>query len=243
MLTTVAEQTLDEFLKPTFFIDSDAESIIEYASRACDGAKSEKEKAINLFNAVRDDISYDLFGLEINPNYMKASYILEKGSGYCVSKALVLAACARVIGIPCRLGFADVINHLNPPKMQEFMLTNVFAFHGFAELLLDGKWVKATPSFDSRLCEKSGYIKPEFDGVNDTVYPAFNKAGERHMEYISYYGSFSDIPLVDLMDSVYKYYPHFCDESITLESLFINADLDYEAIVANNEITHFPYTR
>ena len=239
---TVVDQELEVFLKPTFFINSDSEAITDYTKAICNDSMSDVEKAIALFYAVRDDIKYDLFGYEMNPNYMQASYILEKGSGYCVSKSIVFAACARAAGVPCRLGFADVVNHLNPGRLHEFMRTNIFAFHGYAELLLDGRWVKATPSFDARLCEKAGYFKPEFDGYNDTTYPAFNKAGQRHMEYISYYGSYSDVPVEDLLASVHRHYPHFCgDSGLTVEMLFIEAELDYQTIIAESDIIHTPY--
>lgn len=222
----------DRYLQPTFFVDSDSESIRNYAETACRNAKSVKEKAIALFYAVRDDIRYDLFGFEIKLNYMKASYILQKGSGYCVSKALVLAAAARAVGVPSRLGFANVINYLNPESLSGLLRTNVFAFHGFAELYIDGRWVKATPSLDSALCEKMGYVKPEFDGVHDTVYPERNLAGEPHMEYVHFYGSYPDLPIEDLVRSVETYYPHFFSgKKIDVRDYASAQGLAYEIVV------------
>lgn len=221
------------YLTPTFFIDFDSAGIRDYAHDACQGVHTDRERAIRLFYAVRDDIKYDLFGYEINPLYMKASNILKKGTGYCVSKGLVLCAAARAVGIPARMGFADVINHLNPGKIDELLQTNVFAFHGFAELYIDGRWVKATPSFDRELCEKSGYYVPEFDGIHDTTYPAFNMKGEKHMEYVHYYGSFSDLPAYALLDSVKKHYPHFFAGGIevTVDTLVRDAGLDIREVV------------
>ena len=52
----------------------------------------------------------------------------------------VLAAAARVLGVPARLGFADVRNHLTSPRLREMMNTDVFAYHGYTELLIDGRW-------------------------------------------------------------------------------------------------------
>jgi len=230
------------YLKSTFFIDSNTVEIADYANEACRGAYTDREKAIRLFYAVRDDIKYDLFGYEINPQYMKASNILKKGSGYCVSKGLVLAAAVRAVGIPARMGFADVINHLNPGKIDELLQTNVFAFHGFAELYLDGTWVKATPSFDRGLCEKLGYYIPEFDGIHDTTYPAYNKKGEKHMEYVYYYGSFPDLPVYNLLDSVKKYYPHFfaADMDVTVDSLVREAGLDILEVAPERNLLCIP---
>ena len=41
------------------------------------------------------------------------SATLARGYGFCVNKAVLLAALARAVGIPARLGFADVRNHLS----------------------------------------------------------------------------------------------------------------------------------
>lgn len=231
----------DEFLKSTFFIDSDSHEIMEYARSVCQGITDARQKAIALFYAVRDDIRYDIFGFEVHLNYMKASYILQKQSGYCVSKALVLAAAARAEGIPSRLGFADVINHLSPGKLHEMMRTNIFAYHGFAELFIDGRWVKATPSLDAGLCEKMGYVKPEFDGIRDTVYPEKNLKGERHMEYVKFYGSYPDLPIEDLIRSVETHYPHFFNGmSISARKLALSQKLDYNHVVPYSNMPPVP---
>lgn len=231
----------DKYLTPTFFLDSDSSRIKNYAAGVAEPGRNEQEKAILLFNAVRDDIVYDLFGYEVDLNYMKASCILDKASGYCVSKALVLASCARSVGIPARLGFADVINHLMPKKLLDLMRTEVFAFHGFAELFINGRWVKATPSFDSRLCEKMGYFRPEFDGVNDTVYPSYDKQGNRHMEYVHYYGSYPDLPVEDLMASVRDYYPHFFGgEKLDGRYMSRLQGIDYDIIVPDKDMKPVP---
>lgn len=241
-MTMTSSEDFELYLKPTFFIDSDSVEIADYAHDACRGAYTDREKAINLFYAVRDDIKYDLFGYEINPMFMKASNILKKATGYCVSKGLVLAAACRAVGIPARMGFADLINHLNPQKISELLQTDVFAFHGFTEIYIDGKWVKATPSFDRGLCEKSGYYIPEFDGIQDTTYPAFNKKGERHMEYVHFYGSFPDLPVYALLDSVKTHYPHFFsgDSDVTIENLIREAGLEFHDVVPEKNLLCIP---
>lgn len=236
----VAEQKLDVYLEPTFFIDSDSPEIIEYAKLACGDAETNMNKAIRLFYAVRDDIRYDVFGFEISPSYLKASYILKKSSGYCVSKAIVLASVARAVGIPSRLGFADVVNHLNPGKLQEFLQTDIFAFHGFTELYLNEKWVRATPSFDYHLCKKNGYFVPEFNGIDDTKYPAFDINGTRHMEYVAYHGSYSDLPVEEFLNSVTKHYPHFFPQGITAKSIIEDAGLKYTDVIRNDKLEYSP---
>src|SRR5574341_322846 len=65
-------------------------------------------------------------------------------------------AVARVVGIPARVGYADVRNHLSTPKLRELVGGDLFVWHGYAELHLEGRWVKATPAFNLTLCERFG---------------------------------------------------------------------------------------
>ena len=99
---------------------------------------------------------------------MRASAVLATGYGWCVTKAALLAAAARAAGIPARLGFADVRNHLSTERMRATMATDVFVWHGYTELWLQGAWRKATPAFNVELCERFGLLPLEFDGRNDS---------------------------------------------------------------------------
>ena len=104
-------------------------------------------------------------------------------------KATLLAAACRAIGIPARVGFADVRNHLSTARMREVMQTDVFYWHGYAVLLLDGAWRKATPAFNRELCERFDLLPLEFDGRADSLYHPFDRQGHRHMEYLADRGS------------------------------------------------------
>ena len=64
---------------------------------------------------------------------------------------MLLAVCCRAVGIGARLGFADVCNHLSTARMREFMGTDVFYYHGYAQLRVDGRWLNATPAFNIEL--------------------------------------------------------------------------------------------
>ena len=192
-----------QYLQPTTIIDSDHETVIRFASEATAKAGSDPERAMNLYYTVRDLIYYDPSSIELTPEYMKASATLNSKRGFCVSKAILLAAAARVCGIPARLGFADVRNHLATARLREIMKTDLFVFHGYTELLLGGLWVKATPAFNRSLCEKFGVRPLEFDGKNDSVFQEFDESGNKLMEYVRDHGHFSDLPL-DLMIKAYK---------------------------------------
>lgn len=182
-------------LRPGRFVDSDAPEIVAYAERAAAGAAEDVAAARRLYLAVRDDLRYDPYRLGAGPDDFRASRTLTRGYGFCVTKAAVLAAAARARGIPARLGFADVRNHLSSPRLLATMGTDVFSYHGYTELYLKGKWVKATPAFNESLCRKARILPLEFDGENDSIYHPFDLDGRRHMEYLRHRGIYLDIPL------------------------------------------------
>ena len=99
------------------------------------------------------------------------------------------------MGIPARLGFADVRNHLTSEKLSDQMGTDLFAWHGYSELLLGDRWFKLSTAFNIELCDRFGVKTLEFDGTDDALMHPFDKAGNRHMEYVDQRGSFDDLPL------------------------------------------------
>ncbi len=204
---THSNKDFKQYLSPTFFIDSDNQTIVDYANSVVQKASSEKEKAIHLYYAIRDDIYYDPYSISVSTEKLKASYTLAAKAGFCVAKAILLAAVSRAIGIPSRLGFADVKNHLTTETLKELMETDVFTYHGYTELFLDEKWVKATPAFNRSLCEKF-HIKPlEFEGEQDSIFHQYDKKGNKHMEYINDHGQYADVPLEEMIGSYRKHYP------------------------------------
>ncbi len=114
---------------------------------------------------------------------------------------------ARAAGIPARLGFADVKNHLSTEKLRQTMQTDVFVWHGYTELWIEGAWRKATPAFNIELCDKFGLLPLDFDGVHDSLYHAFDRAGRQHMEYVNERGSFDDLPLTQIRAAFAEVYP------------------------------------
>ena len=198
---------MEEYLQPTYFIDSDHPSIIEFSDRHKGSGSSQTETAVSLYYAVRDGFRYDPYSIEPGRESMKASRILKKGYGYCVAKAVLLAACARSRKIPARLGFADVKNHLNTERLKQLMGTDIFVYHGYTELLLDNKWVKATPAFNLTLCNHFNVQALEFDGTKDSIFHPFDKSGNRHMEYVEDHGTFADLPWKMLLSGMMKAYP------------------------------------
>jgi transglutaminase-like putative cysteine protease len=199
---------LTPFLTPTPTVDSDHPAVIDYAQRISAGHNTPRERVIALYYAVRDGIRYDGYELVLTVHGLSASRTLEQKRGWCVSKAVLLAACCRVVGVPARLGYADVKNHLSTQRMREQMGTDEFYYHGYTDILVDGVWRKATPAFNIELCRKFR-IKPlEFDGGEDSIYHPFDEDGKRHMEYLRYRGEFADVPLDEMKREFAIKYPH-----------------------------------
>lgn len=213
---------MKSYLQPTFFLDYDSDNVAKFAADACRQSRTSIEKAIALYYAVRDEIKYDPYDLRYSRSAMKASTVLQKKSGYCVAKAVLLAAAGRSQNIPCRLGFADVVNHISSPKLRQKMKTDLFIYHGFAELFLDNKWVKATPAFNISLCNRFGVKPLEFDGTADAIFHEFDATGRKHMEYVRDRGTFDDLPFELLFNAYRKTYPNF------LENFGTGRDEDFE---------------
>ena len=193
-------------LSPTACIDADHPAVRGFAREHAHGA-NDRELAISLYWAVRDGLRYDPYRIDLSEKGMTASTALAQGHGWCVPKAVVLAAVARAAGIPARLGFADVRNHLSTEKLRQTMKTDVFVWHGYTELWIDGAWRKATPAFNLSLCEKFGLLPLEFDGIHDSLYHPFDRAGNQHMEYVHERGSFEDLPLDQICATFAEVYP------------------------------------
>jgi len=194
-------------LAPTAIVDSEAPAIVAYALEHSDGKTDDRARAVALYYAVRDGIRYDPYGLDLSERGLRASTTLAAGRGWCVPKAVLLAAACRAIGIPAALGYADVRNHLSTERMRQQMRTDVFYWHGYTAILLDGRWVKATPAFNVELCDKFRIRALEFDGREDSIYHPLDLDGRQHMEYLAYRGEFADVPLDDMVADFRKYYP------------------------------------
>ena len=198
---------VNEYLAPGQYIDSDHAAVREFAAAHSKG-ESDIERAISLYYAVRDAIKYNPFLDFSQDAAYRASSTLERGEGFCVGKSALLAACARAVGIPSRVGFADVKNHLTTPRLRERMGTDLFIYHGYAELFLDGRWVKATPVFNSELCQRFRVKPLEFDGKEDSIFHPFDEDERRHMEYVKDHGTFADVPAKKIQFEFRSYYPN-----------------------------------
>jgi transglutaminase-like putative cysteine protease len=204
----VSDSPLDiRYLSAAEFVDSDHPSVIDFSMEAAAGAENDLGRALRLFYSIRDDIFYDPYLPMGKKSSYRASDVLESGRGWCVPKAALLAACARTQGIPARCGYADVRNHLATKKLLDSMGTDIFFWHSYCDLYLNGKWVKATPAFNKSMCDKFGLRPLEFDGENDSLFHEFDQAGKQHMEYIRFRGTYADVPFDEILKTFIEEYP------------------------------------
>ncbi len=197
------------YLTPARYVNSDHPAVIEFARAHASESMTAREIAVKLYYAVRDGFRYDPYNLDVTERGLRASTVVETGRGFCIPKAVLMCAAARVLGVPARLGYADVRNHLTSPKLHELMGSDLFVFHGYTELWIDSRWVKATPSFNRTLCDKAGILPLEFDGLNDSIFHPFDATGRRHMEYVNARGHFADLPYAELVKAFREQYPTF----------------------------------
>ena len=202
------DESFESTLRPTPIIDSSHPEVAAYAAERASGATSEIETAVQLYYAVRDDIRYDPYSAVVTVDGLKASRALALRRAWCVPKAALLTACCRALGIPARVGFADVRNHLSTTRMREHMQTEIFHWHGYSSIYLDGLWLKATPAFNLTLCQKAKLLPLEFDGRSDSIFQPFDAQGNRHMEYVRMHGEFDDVPLERILEHFRRHYSH-----------------------------------
>lgn len=197
---------LSQYLQPTGIIDVHHPAVTAFYEKRIGDAASPVQKAVKLYYAVRDEIRYDPYNIDLSIEGLRASTTLENARGWCVPKAALLAACCRGVGIPAKLGYADVRNHLFTERMRASMKTDIFVWHGYTSLYLDGKWVKATPAFNIELCERFQLKPLEFDGGSDSIYHPFDLLGNKHMEYLRDRGEYADVPIDQIIQDFNRVY-------------------------------------
>jgi len=215
---------MKEYLQSSPTIDFEAEEVADFTNNNMAKSSDPVKKAINFYYAVRDSIRYDPYSIDMSIDGLKASTTVHNQRGWCVAKAIVLAACCRATGIPARLGFADVRNHLSTERMRNLMKTDIFFWHGYTSIFLNNEWVKATPAFNIELCRKFRIQPLDFDGKNDSIYHPFDLDGNKHMEYIRYRGESAEVPIERMMETFMREYA----PDLSLKEADFDADTEQE---------------
>lgn len=196
----------EQFLEPTPLLNYLHPAIQDYISEFV-ALEDDTEKAMGLYLKVRDGFLYDPYHLDLRPEALIASAILENKRAWCVEKAIVCCAGLRALGIPARPGYGIVRNHVGVEKLVHYLRKDEIVFHGYVEAFLNGKWVKCTPAFDRRICRITGVAPLDWNGKDDSLFQAF-RGDQQFMEYLHFYGSFADVPLVLMHREMQLHYPH-----------------------------------
>jgi transglutaminase-like putative cysteine protease len=207
-----SEPDVASCLAPTATLDFDNPAVRVWADTVVEGAVGPRDAAVRLFHAVRDGPIYDPYCCVPTVPALRASATLTLGRGGCAAKAILLAACCRAVGIPARLGFADVRNHLATPHLQDLLDSDVHPWHGFALISVEGKWLRAMPAFNSRLCRRFGMDPVDWDGTRDSLLHPPDWKGRRWLEYLGDRGEYDDVPVEAIAATFHEMHPRLVME-------------------------------
>ncbi|MFJ3235183.1 transglutaminase family protein [Streptomyces sp. NPDC086787] len=205
---------LNALTAPTEFLDYESDAVQTFIDDVvADRSADRRANAVKLYYAVRDTVHYEVYGADLSHEGLKASRTATTKSGFCLHKSALFAAAVRALGIPSRLVYGDVRNHLASPRLIEHIGGDVF-FHGLTQIHLDGRWVKATPVFNKVLCKLYGMAPLEFDGSADSLYHPHGSGAA--MEFLKDHGAFDDLPYAFVMASMRSAHPRFLEGTRTV---------------------------
>ena len=186
---------MERYLNCTETIDCDSEAIKKQARIVTEGLTTDKEKAVALYYFVRDEIKHNPYAPAASAEDHRTSLTLERGNGQCQHKSALLVALYRAVGIPARMGYVDIRDHLLSDKFRQMVGgDNLLIQHGYVELYIDGKWLHVSPAYDLATCDKGGFVPVDFDGTSDAKDSPLNKEGNPHIEHVKDHGNFDDYP-------------------------------------------------
>ncbi|MFN7116288.1 MAG: transglutaminase-like domain-containing protein [Saprospiraceae bacterium] len=205
---------MQQYLASTAILNSDHPKIQIFANKVTEGSRADIQKAVRIYYAVRDGWKYNPYNISFNPDNMRASAVLEREEGHCLDKANLMITLLRAVGIPARLCLAKVRNHIAAEQMTQAFGTDELTPHGYVEVYLHNRWIKATPAFNKELCDKLNVAPLDWDGSNDSIFQEFDKVGGQFMEYLEDYGAFDDLPAEFIKANMKQHYPKFYREDV-----------------------------
>ncbi|MHA1727622.1 MAG: transglutaminase-like domain-containing protein [Promethearchaeota archaeon] len=206
---TESTDNFEIYLRSTYFMDWKNSDVEKKAFKIVESVPEDDmiEKAVKLFYFVRDEISYNVYSDIFEKGVLKASSTLKNRKGFCIPKAILLAAFGRALNIPTRLHFADIKNYRISKNLLKVMKTNLFVYHGYMEFYLDGNWLKANPAFDKKLCLKQKFYPVEFSGREHGLFSEKDVNGKRFIEYVKDRGVSETFPYEKMKKAWVDEYP------------------------------------
>lgn len=197
-----------ESLRATGFLDHDSAEVGAFVAAALSpGSDTPTRRAVDLYYAVRDGIRYEVYGADLSGEGLRASSVVRSGSGMCLHKSVLYAACLRRVGVPSRLVLTDVRNHLSSPRLRGLVGGDVFHQHCLTALHLRGRWLTVTPVFNRVLCALYKMRPLEFDGTADSVHHPYPGGAGAGMEFLRTHGTFEDLPHAMVLRDLRRAHP------------------------------------
>ena len=206
------------YLQETQFLDIGNADLRQCTYELIAGIDDLREQVKTVFFFVRDKIRYNPYTSFLQPQNYTASTILQRGEGFCIPKASLFTAMMRILKIPAKLYFADIRNHLAPAKLRAVM-GDLFIYHCYCGVLLEGQWLKLAPTFNREMCAKINVQTNDFDGFHDALLPLTNLDGELYVEYVKDRGDAADIPFAEIIQAFNDFYGSDLTEKWPLSQL------------------------
>jgi transglutaminase-like putative cysteine protease len=162
-----------EYLSPTKVCDFETSDIRMKGYLITKNSYSEKQKAIDIFNFVRDEIKY-----RFDYSYTKASETLKKGYGNCFNKSnlqiALLRSCGIYAGYKVYMIKKEVFFPIVPKDIYE--LISQPTIHVSCVVFLNNRWVEADTTIDFELYNHiyrnmENWKYEEWDGEKDISIP------------------------------------------------------------------------
>jgi transglutaminase-like putative cysteine protease len=214
MNSQLLARTLDpaSCLAPSQFIDS-RDQRIESLSGLLTRGLDQRAQTVRLFRYVRDEVHYE-FRAKFSPKEYVASYVLEKGRGFCVQKAVLLCALARAAQIPAALVISDLQDHTLPPKITAAMGTDTMFHHGLNAFYLEGRWLLADASLSPDVVTRKRFRPVDFDGKGDALHSTTRLDDTPHAQYVRFHGLYADLDYESMMSQFAAAYAHADPEAL-----------------------------
>lgn len=187
-----------ECLAATPFVESAHPEVARTAVSVAGAELDLSARARSLFQFVRDEVRYE-FMAKLEPEQYRASSVLSMRAGFCVQKAVLLAALARAAQIPCVIVLSDLRDRTLPKDIVEAMGTDVMHDHGLNAFHLGGAWRLADASLSPDIVQRKRYRPVNFDGATHALLAPTTLDGMPHAEYLTFHGAFADLPFERLI--------------------------------------------
>lgn len=144
-----APEGMEKFLETTDIINLDSDVVIGTTREVIGDSATPKEAAMKIFFFMRDEIRFAL-----TPQLERASTVIERRTGYCVSKTTAMVAMLRAANILARYHFASLRKESVKGLMGEVgyrFMPEIIPGHCWVEMYLNGKWIGVEITWDMEL--------------------------------------------------------------------------------------------